>query len=371
MSRAIALRQATLRLAARKGADLNLISLEALPNALHPSLQTAAADARHSLLLGTSTPGLARGIAATAAAQGHGLTVIEPEAALLHAELPDLCAGHNSVTAVVSDPTNLRIDPRGLNELIAKIAPVDFAGYRALGKRIGERANATPFIPDNSVDLVVIDMLANRLTRSEYADVLMEAFRVLRRHGRLIVIVLAADEPLTVPRVELGAWAAVRCPLETELSIEVGAAGFHGLTYSALFDRPLQTVKGVELRPLLFDGYKGKQGVCLDQGHAVIYRGPWREVHDDDGHRYMRGQRTAVCSKTHELLMRAPYRGQFISMPCYAQVPLEEAPSFDCNTPALRDPAVTKGRVSLFANAGSRPAAECCEPVSDGQPCCP
>jgi len=54
--------------------------------------------------------------------------------------------------------------------------------------------------------------------------------------------------------------------------------------------------------------YKGKDGPCFDHKQAVIYRGPFREVVDDDGHVLRRGARTAVCEKTFGLLSREPYR---------------------------------------------------------------
>ena len=43
---------------------------------------------------------------------------------------------------------------------------------------------------------------------------------------------------------------------------------------------------------------RARKAPCLDQNHAVIYRGPWRQVEDDDGHVLRRGVRTAVCEKT-------------------------------------------------------------------------
>jgi arsenite methyltransferase len=371
MSRGVALRQATLRLAARKGVELSLLPIAAIEGALRGLVTAAVTDARRVLLLGASTPFLARSLAGSHVADEQHLTIIEPEATLLHAELSSPGEGHNSTIALASDPTNLRIDPRGLDDLIARIAPVDFAGYRALGRSIAERAAASPFIPNDALDLVVVDMLANRLTSSEYASVLAESFRALRRHGRLMAIVLAADEPVTAPRVELGAWAAVRLPLETDVVDELETAGFHGMTLHPLFNRPVQAIDGIELRAFVIEAHKGKQGVCLDQGHAVIYRGPWQEVRDDDGHQYTRGQRTAVCAKTHELLMRAPYCDQFISMPSYVDVPLDKAPVFDCNTPALRDPKVTKGLVPLPRGSHIDTPEACCAPVSGRQQCCP
>ena len=44
---------------------------------------------------------------------------------------------------------------------------------------------------------------------------------------------------------------------------------------------------------------------------AVIYKGPFSEVVDDDGHRIPRGIRYAVCEKAFAIYSREPYRSHF------------------------------------------------------------
>ena len=73
--------------------------------------------------------------------------------------------------------------------------------------------------------------------------------------------------------------------------------------------------------------YKGKEGPCIERNHAVIYRGPWKQVVDDDGHTLERGARMAVCDKTFKLYSQAPYAGQFILVPPREEVALENAGS--------------------------------------------
>ena len=88
-------------------------------------------------------------------------------------------------------------------------------------------------------------------------------------------------------------------------------AGFHGIRMLARQGEPWRTVEGIEFRSVTVEAFKGKQGPCFDHGEAVIYRGPFREVLDDDGHRLPRGARIAVCRKTFELYSTAPYREHF------------------------------------------------------------
>ena len=105
--------------------------------------------------------------------------------------------------------------------------------------------------------------------------------------------------------------------------------------------------------------FKGKEGACRDQKQAVIYRGPWKSVTDDDGHVLRRGVRTAVCGKTHEIYTRPPYADQIISVPPHEAVPPDEAPAYDCRRNAVRDPRETKG---TDYDATQRPDADCCVP---------
>ena len=118
-----------------------------------------------------------------------------------------------------------------------------------------------------------------------------------------------------------------------------------GLSWRAKL--PLVMSGQVEIRALVLEAYKGKEGTCLDQGHAVVYRGPFSSVTDDDGHEYVRGERIAVCGKTFEILTRGPYGEHFQAIEPYWEVPADKAPLFDCSTPRLRDPTVTKGIVSV------------------------
>ena len=95
----------------------------------------------------------------------------------------------------------------------------------------------------------------------------------------------------------------------------------------------------------------------------MIYAGPFRSVEDDDGHRYPRGERIAVCDKTFQLLAREPYAGLFQPVEPIAPVPIDEARAFDCRRSARRHPRETKGQ-DYDATTGP---ADCCGPAGD---CC-
>lgn len=89
--------------------------------------------------------------------------------------------------------------------------------------------------------------------------------------------------------------------------------------------------------------YKGKEGPCLDRNQAVVYKGPFKAVLDDDGHRIPRGGRLAVCEKTFNLYKKPPYSEFFEFIEPLNEIPVEEAKAFDCREAPIRQPSETKG----------------------------
>ena len=99
----------------------------------------------------------------------------------------------------------------------------------------------------------------------------------------------------------------------------------------------------------------------MELKQAVIYKGPFSEAADDDGHVYRRGVREAVCGKTFDTLMREPYAGMFEPVQPLVPVVLAAAAPFDC-VARERHPRETKGMDYDATSAKT----ECC----DGGACC-
>ena len=140
-------------------------------------------------------------------------------------------------------------------------------------------------------------------------------------------------------------------------------AGFYGVRIAARQAEPWRTVEGIEFRSLTVVAYKGKQGPCWDRNQAVVYRGPFKKVEDDDEHVYYRGDRAAVCDKTFQLLQKEPYAEHFEFIEPRNPVRLEEAPRFDCDRPTRRYPRETKGQaydVTTEASGTCTESGNCC-----------
>ena len=85
--------------------------------------------------------------------------------------------------------------------------------------------------------------------------------------------------------------------LESELLEAFEEASFYGIELVDYQTDPWAVIEGLEFRSVTVRAFKGKEGACRDRKQAVIYRGPWKSVVDDDGHVLRRGVRTAVCEK--------------------------------------------------------------------------
>lgn len=139
-------------------------------------------------------------------------------------------------------------------------------------------------------------------------------------------------------------------------------AGFYGIRLLKRDAQPWQTVQGIEFRSVTVKAFKGKQGDCFELNQAVVYRGPFREVLDDDGHRLRRGDRVAVCDKTFNLYRKSPYAEHFEFIEPRVPVKPEEAKPYDCGRTKLRHPRETKG---INYNATTE-ASQCCDGGGEG-----
>ena len=216
-----------------------------------------------------------------------------------------------------------------------------------------------PLIADETVDVVVSNCVLNLVDPDDKPRLFQEIHRVLKRGGRAVICDIVSDEPVPETlRQDPELWSGCISGALTEGRF-LEAFGYAGLYGARLLERqeePWRTVDGIEFRSVTVEAFKGKEGPCLERNQAVIYKGPFREVLDDDGHRIPRGQRYAVCDKTFRIFSQAPYREHFELVEPLEPVPLDEARAFDCSRDAVRHPRETKG---LDYHATTEAAAAC------------
>ena len=242
---------------------------------------------------------------------------------------------------------DLRLDLDALALELAKHPVADQQSWLEMRHIEDRLRHEKPLIADDSIDCIVSNCVLNLVRPADRRQLFAEAFRVLKRGGRVAISDIVADED--VPESlkddpELWSGCIAGAFREDEFLHAFEEAGFHGIQLAARSATPWRTVAGIEFRSVTVVAYKGKQGPCLERKQALIYRGPFRTVEDDDGHRFSRGERTAVCDKTFHLLQREPYTGLFEPVTPHVEVPLEDAAEFDCRRQAIRHPRETKGK---------------------------
>lgn len=258
---------------------------------------------------------------------------------------------------------NLSLVDEYLKENPIKTAD-DFFAYENFVTKIKAE---NPLVKDDSVDVILSNCVLN-LVKPEFKEQMFtEMFRVLKRGGRVAISDIVSDEDVPEhlqKNAEL--WSGcISGAFREDLFVEAfERAGFYGIEIVKRDENPWRVVEGIEFRSVTVTAYKGKQGACWERNQAVIYKGPWKKVIDDDGHILERGARMAVCDKTFQIYNKEPYASQIIAVEPIENIALEDAKEFDCKRTAKRNPRETKG---LEYNLTDLSGAECCEP---GENCC-
>ena len=223
-----------------------------------------------------------------------------------------------------------------------------------------------PLVADESIDVIVSNCVLNLVRPEAKKQLFAEMYRVLKRGGRVAISDIVSDEPVPEQLAnDPGLWSACVSGAfqEEEFLRAFEEAKFHGMQIEELRREAYQTVEGIEFRAITVTAYKGKEGPCIERDQAVIYRGPWKRVLDDDGHMLERGARMAVCDKTFQLYAQPPYAGQFVLVPPRQEVAMENAGAFDCSREHRRHPRETKGieyNETKLSSSVCGPDSNCC-----------
>jgi arsenite methyltransferase len=260
---------------------------------------------------------------------------------------------------------DLALDLEKLDAQLRKHPINDAASYLRAGEVMRELRLKEPLVATDSIDVVVSNCVLNLVEPKSKRQLFEEIFRVLKMGGRAVISDITSDEEVPEHlQNDPELWSGCISGALTEEGF-LGAfseAGFYGIQVLRRDKKPWQTVEGIEFRSLTVEAFKGKQGPCFERNQAVIYRGPFREILDDDNHRMERGVRYAVCDKTYNLYRKEPYRAFFEFVDPRDEIPLKEAKPFDCSRTARRHPKETKGYDYVVTTEAStcRDGGACC-----------
>lgn len=203
-----------------------------------------------------------------------------------------------------------------------------------------------PLVADNSIDVIVSNCVLNLVRPEDKRRLFAEMYRVLKKGGRVVISDIVSDElaPEHLKKdPELWSGCVSGAFQEEEFLRAFEEAKFYGIHIEEMRSEAYRTVEGIEFRSMTITAYKGKEGPCLERNQAVVYRGPWKQVVDDDDHVLPRGMRVAVCDKTYRIYSKPPYQDQFILIAPREEIPIEKAGVFDCSRDHIRHPRETKG----------------------------
>ncbi len=263
---------------------------------------------------------------------------------------------------------DLALDLALLDGALRQNPIADAASYLAADELAADLRVKQPLVASDSIDVVVSNCVLNLVENRMKRQLFDEIFRVLKKGGRAVISDIVSDEAIP-EHLQNDAYLWSGCIsgayIEEGFLQAFADAGFYGLEILKRDDAPWQTVEGIEFRSVTIQAWKGKQGPCFERNQAVVYKGPFLKVLDDDGHAMERGKRYAVCDKTFNLYRQAPYREHFAFVEPLVEIPLDEAAPFDCSGMRERHPKETKGQDYNATTEVSN-----CRTGGDGTSCC-
>jgi arsenite methyltransferase len=261
--------------------------------------------------------------------------------------------GNDRVTFLKGRIQDLALDVSAMEQWLARHPVGDHQSLIKFENWREKQRYTSPMIKNNSIDLVISNCVLNLVSDVDKQYLVNEIYRVVKPGGRIAISDIVSDE--VVPdklKQDETLWSGCISGAfqEQEILGKFTDAGFIGLCFDNWATDPWQVVDGIEFRSVTLTGYKPRSAECLDMGHAVIYRGPFSFVIDDEGHEFPRGARMAVCERTFDFLTNGPYRNAFIGIAPAG----EYEPRTWCAPPGTRRPAAeTKGGIHYKNTSGS------------------
>ena len=298
-----------------------------------------------------------------------GVDMNDDMLALARSSAPEVAAkvGHDNVTFLKGRIEDLGLDRAALDRWLAEHPVTSDADLALLEAHIVQQRSASPLVADDSIDVVLSNCVLNLVLPERKGQLFEEIFRVIKPGGRAIISDIVSDEDIPEHMLadnELwsgcisGAW-------REDLFLKAFEdAGFQGITVLERAGEPWRTVEGIEFRSVTVEATVGESGPCMEHNQAVIYKGPWKTVQDDDGHTFHRGQPMAVCGRTYRFMTSGPHAEHVIGLEPREPIAASDAQLFACTGDRVRSAAETKGQGFKLT---SESPGECCEPGGD---CC-
>jgi len=212
------------------------------------------------------------------------------------------------------------IDHRGAGQLPEKIAPAEVlspTGSHNNGDddewehRMGTAfPDRLPFANDTLREVRLRGTLNAATVVPKSA--LEEAHRVLKSGGQLLIHCLTGDSAVQGELSLPGPAAMVKhVPVDRELIATLESVGFTAIELTKFGAAACFRSDATEMRETMLRAVKQPVSEQEPDSHVVVYRGPFREVVDDAGRTWRRGERQRVPKSVWTMLGQQPFGEHF------------------------------------------------------------
>lgn len=180
---------------------------------------------------------------------------------------------------------------------------------------MGQPLNVPEDFGDESLDEARLRGSFNVPVAADEALRFLNEVRVaLRPNGSLLLHILTAEGPLSgEPRLPGGAASVKYVPVREDLLNALEAAGFVDMQLTTFRSRACFEHEGVALRETRITCRRPARAngdLC-----TVVFKGPFAEATDDEGHVWRRGQKTTIPAARWEALQLTPLADLFVELP--------------------------------------------------------
>lgn len=177
-----------------------------------------------------------------------------------------------------------------------------------------------------------------------------EILRVLAHNGRVVLHQLTADRPFFdgVPALPGPAAAVTEVPVDRDVLAWVEDAGFEQVRLVKFGRSPAFEIDGVAMREMIIEAHKpvDDHQRAEDQADEVtlVYKGPFRDLVDDSGRVFRRGERTRLSAAAWRTIQAGPLEEYFVCLKeqqCSVGTPTQDSLESDlcaAKLKALSDP---------------------------------
>jgi len=225
--------------------------------------------------------------------------------------------GYSNIEFKKGNIQDLKTDMGLVDDYLKNNQVMDSTSYNALQNEIQAIGEKSPMIADNSIDIIVSNCVLNLVSDKEKKQLFEEMHRVLKVGGRIAISDIVSDEVSPEHlKADEKLWSGCISGAfqEREFCALLEDVGFYGVTIDKFDDEPWQIVEGIEYRSMTVLAWKGDAGEAYDKNHTVIYKGPWKEVSDEQGQTFPRGKRMAVSDKTFHTMQMEPYKKHMVTI---------------------------------------------------------